>query len=147
MYEEKIILLYKSATRNVQIVANSWNAYKINIAFRFVLIINLVRMKRKLKRFLNKNLVLVKCFLFVLMFVFMANGYSILNSNVSLNGSSTILEEDWKPQLRFDMTYRLGNTFFYDIVIYNDSPFACKNWQIKFFELDYISIIDMLERR
>lgn len=119
--------------RNVQIVANLWNAYKINIAFRFVLIINLVRMKRKLKRFLNKNLVLVKCFLFMLMFVFMANGYSILNSNVSLNGSSTILEEDWKPQLRFDMTYRLGNTFFYDIVIYNDSPFCLQKLANKVF--------------
>ena len=104
-------------------------------------------MKRKLKKFLNKNLVLIKGFLFILMFVFIANGYSILNSNVSLNGNSTILEEEWKPQVRFDMTYSLGNTFFYDIVIYNNSHFACKNWQIKFFELEYISIIDMLERR
>ena len=105
-------------------------------------------MNRRLKIFFNKYITFICCLNLLIVFVFMADGYSILTSELDLKGNSNIIEEEpWNPQVDFVMTQRLGNVFFYDIVIYNNSQSVYKDWQIKFYNLNYISYTDMLERR
>ncbi len=105
-------------------------------------------MKRKLKKFLAKNIVFIICFIIIICFFFMANGYSILTSKSNINGKTTVTDEDlWNPELSFQMAKRIGNVFFYNIIVYNNSKFAYKDWQMKLYNADYILYTDMLERR
>ena len=77
----------------------------------------------------------------------MANGYSTLNSTLNLNGEAIITDEElWKPELDFQVAKRLGNIFFYNIIVHNNSKFAYKDWQMKLYNTDYILYTDMLER-
>ena len=78
----------------------------------------------------------------------MANGYSLLKSRLDLNGKTSISEEaPWLPKISFQMARRLGNIFFYNIIIENDSNLTYKDWKITMYNNDYIGFTDMLERR
>ena len=84
----------------------------------------------------------------IIVLFFMSNGYSILNSRLDLKGKSTITDEKvWKPELSFQMAKRLGNVFFYNIIVHNNSEFDYKDWQMKLYNAEYILYTDMLERR
>ena len=77
----------------------------------------------------------------------MSSGYSILNEKLNLKMASSIAEEEtWLPEVNFINTHRLGNIFFYDVIIHNNSQFEYKDWQIIIYNLDYIEFTDMLER-
>ena len=104
-------------------------------------------MRNRFKKFLYNNLCFVNCLIFLLLFIFMANGYSLLKSRLNLNGKNNISEEaPWLPKISFQMTKRLGNIFFYNIIIENDSNLTYKDWKITMNNSDYINFTDMLER-
>ena len=105
-------------------------------------------MKRRLKKFFNNNLCLINCIIFVAFFIFILNGYSLLNSKLNLKGTTKISEEDtWLPKVSFQKTRKLGNIFFYNIIIENTSNFIYKDWKITMYNDENIGFTDMLERR
>ncbi len=94
-------------------------------------------MKKKLIiKFFKKKSSLIICLGILLSFVFMSNGYSILNTALNIEGTSSIIEEkeEWKPDVEFVETKQLENTFFYDIIIHNNSESTCQNWEIKIYD-------------
>ena len=102
---------------------------------------------KRLKKFLNKNLFLINCIIFLIFFLFMASGYSLLNSKLNLKGKTSISEEEpWLPNVSFQMAKRLGNIFFYNIIIQNTSNLTYKDWKITMYNSEYINFTDMLER-
>ena len=87
-------------------------------------------MRRRLRIFINKKLTFIICITLLLLFIFMANGYSILKTKLNVSGEGTIKEiSSWNPQIEFVNTDRIGNMFFYDITVYNNSNFVYKDWQ------------------
>lgn len=104
-------------------------------------------MNRKFNNFLNLNSCLIICASLIFFLFFMSSGYSILNEKLNLKMASSIAEEEtWLPEVNFINTHRLGNIFFYDVIIHNNSQFEYKDWQIIMYNLDYIEFTDMLER-
>ena len=105
-------------------------------------------MRRKFRNFLNKNLFFLDCLIFISLFIFMSNGYSILNSKLNLKASASIVEDDlWLPEVSFQKTMNYGNYFFYDVIINNTSKSSCKDWKVMMSNADYIGFTDMLGRR
>ncbi len=99
-------------------------------------------MKRTLKKILNKfpNLI---CITFLLIVIFIANGYGILKERLDISGKATIVEdreETIKPRVIFKKTQQMGDyIYFYDIILYNESNVNYHNWQIKIKDTEYIS--------
>ena len=95
-------------------------------------------MKRKLiKRFWKKRNTLIICFGILLSFVFMSNGYSILDTTLNITGTSSInleQEEEWIPDVEYLETKQMENVFFYDIIIHNNSENTYQNWEIKMYD-------------
>ena len=94
---------------------------------------------------MNKKLFLI---VFILILIFIGNAQSILTYKADLKGRAEITyEEPWKPELDFELAKKYDNVFFYNIIVKNNSNFAYKDWQMKLYNLYYISYTDMLERR
>lgn len=105
-------------------------------------------MRRKFRKFFSRNSYLMLCVFFIIFLFFMSSGYSILNEKLNIKMTSLITEEEpWLPEVSFVNTHKMGNIFFYDIVIHNNSEFVYKDWKITMYNLDYIEFTDMLERR
>lgn len=96
----------------------------------------------RIKKFLYRNAYFIFfCSIFIIL-LFMANGYSILKTRLNVSGVSNIdykIEDVWKPKVKYKMTKQMGDVFFYDIVIYNDTEIAYQNWELKIFDTGYIS--------
>ncbi len=95
--------------------------------------------KRLIKKFLKKKSALIICLNILLIFVWMSNGYSILNAVLNITGTSSIVsnseeEKLWKPDVKFVNTEQMGNIFFYDIIVHNNSENTCQNWEIKIYD-------------
>ncbi len=105
-------------------------------------------MRKRLRIFINKKLTFIICITLLLLFIFMANGYSILKTKLNVSGEGKIREiSNWNPQIEFVNTDRIGNMFFYDITIYNNSNFVYKDWQLKVYDNEYITYPYMFEAR
>ena len=77
----------------------------------------------------------------------MANGYSILNTKLALKMETSIAEEEpWNPKVDFINVRKMGNVFFYNIIVQNTSKFTYKDWKITMYNNSYIGFTDMLER-
>ena len=64
---------------------------------------------------------LIICTIYIITFAFMASGYSILKTKLTIQGKSSIIAEtpkEWNPRLEFKQTSTMGNLFFYDIIIF-----------------------------
>ena len=94
---------------------------------------------RRLRIFINKKLTFIICITLLLLFIFMANGYSILKTIKEISS--------WNPQIEFVNTDRIGNMFFYDITVYNNSNLIYKDWQLKVYDNEYITYPYMFEAR
>ena len=105
-------------------------------------------MRKRLRIFINKKLTFIICITLLLLFIFMANGYSILKTKLNVSGEGTIREiPNWNPQIEFVNTDRIGNMFFYDITVYNNSNLVYKDWQLKVYDNEYITYPYMFEAR
>ena len=105
-------------------------------------------MRKRLRIFINKKLTYIICVTLLLLFIFMANGYSILKTKLNVSGEGTIREiPNWNPQIEFVNTDRIGNMFFYDITVYNNSNLVYKDWQLKVYDNEYITYPYMFEAR
>ena len=105
-------------------------------------------MRKRLRILINKKLTFIICITLLLLFIFMANGYSILKTKLNVSGEGTIREiSSWNPQIEFVNTDRIGNMFFYDITIYNNSNLIYKDWQLKVYDNEYITYPYMFEAR
>lgn len=105
-------------------------------------------MRKRLRIFINKKLTFIICITLLLLFIFMANGYSILKTKLNVLGEGKIREiSNWNPQIEFVNTDRIGNMFFYDITIYNNSNLIYKDWQLKVYDNEYITYPYMFEAR
>ena len=102
-------------------------------------------MKKKLiKRFLEKRNSLIICLCILLSFIFISNGYSILNVDLNITGSSSIInnsekEDVWEPDVEFVNTEQMDNIFFYDIIIHNNSENTYQNWEINIYDNENIT--------
>lgn len=95
--------------------------------------------KRLIRRFLKKKSTIIICFSILVIFVCMSNGYSILNTVLNITGTSSIIsssgkEELWEPDVEFINTEQMGNIFFYDIIVHNNSENTCQDWEIKIYD-------------
>ena len=100
--------------------------------------------KRLIKRFLKKKSTLIICFNILLIFVCMSNGYSILNTVLNITGTSSITDSSeklWKPDVQFVNTEHMGNIFFYDIIVHNNTEDTCQNWEIKIYDDKNITLL------
>ena len=98
--------------------------------------------KRLIKRFLKKRNSLIICLCILLSFIFISNGYSILNVALNITGASSIInnpEEVWKPDVEFVNTKQIDNIFFYDIIIHNNSKNTYQNWEINIYDNENIT--------
>ncbi len=103
-------------------------------------------MKRKLKKFIDNNISFLVSIISMSLIIFMAIGYSALNTRLEVYSNSSIVDEKpWNPEVSFILAERIDNIFFYYIDIYNDSSFEYKNWQVKFYNCNYISYIDFFD--
>ncbi len=95
---------------------------------------------RLIKRFFKKKNSLIICLSFLLSFIFMSCGYSILNTTLNIVGTSSITnkEDMWELDMEFVETKQLDNVFFYDIIIHNNSENTYQNWEIKMYDNDNI---------
>ena len=94
-------------------------------------------MRRKLiRRFFKKRNPIIICFSILLFFVCMSNGYSILNTALNIKGTSSIISNSgvWEPDVEFVNTEHMGNVFFYDIIVHNNSEKVCQNWEIRIYD-------------
>ena len=94
-------------------------------------------MRRKLiRRFFKKRNPIIICFSILLFFVCMSNGYSILNTALNIKGTSSIISNSgvWEPDVEFLNTEHMGNVFFYDIIVHNNSEKVCQNWEIRIYD-------------
>ncbi len=96
-------------------------------------------MQRTIKKILNKKLGLIICVILLVLYVFMASAYSILKTKLNINGTTYIKEEKWQPKLSFVKTGQLENTFFYEIIIENQSNLTCYEWQLEIEDTGYIA--------
>lgn len=101
-----------------------------------------------LKTFFSKKTSLLLCISIVLAFVVMASGYSILKTRFDVTGNSSIHSKETNPddlskicnsKLEFNKTGEWGNTFVYEITIYNHSSQAYKQWKLKIYDTGYIT--------
>ena len=77
-------------------------------------------MIRNFKKFINQKLTLIVFISFLLILIFMANGYSLLKTNLNLNGNVT------------------ANLDFYEIIVDNDSNQTYYKWKLKIEDTGYI---------
>ena len=109
---------------------------------------DLTSMKRRLKIFISQKSTFIICITFLLIFIFIANGYSILKTRLNISGDSSIQDNpEWNPQIDFVNTDSIGNMFFYDITIYNNSNFVYKDWQLRIYDNEYITYPYMFEAK
>ena len=102
---------------------------------------------RRLRKFLNRNFCFINCLIFIIFFVFMSNGYSLLNSKLNLKANTKIAEEAlWLPKISFQKIRKLDNIFFYNIIVENTSNLSYKDWKITMYNDENIKFTDMLER-
>ena len=99
--------------------------------------------KRKIKRLYNKNSFLFLGILVFAIVTMMSTGYALLNEKLTLNGKSTIKNEnegkdpeDLGEVCTTGISFSLrsswgGNRYQYDMVITNNSDEAYYSWQIK----------------
>lgn len=100
-------------------------------------------MRKYLKNILYKSATFINCFIIMLIFIFMANGYAMLKTNLNIAGNSVITTEEWKPKMSYVQTGNLANMFFYNIVIYNNSKLDYQHWQLKIYDSPYVSFVDL----
>ena len=95
---------------------------------------------RLIKRFFKRKNSLIICLSFLLSFIFMSCGYSILNTTLNIAGTSSITnkEDVWELDIEFLETMQLDNVFFYDIIVHNNSENTYQNWKIKMYDNDNI---------
>ena len=93
----------------------------------------------------NKQKIVIKliiCTIYIIIFTFMASGYSILKTKLTIEGKSSITTEipkEWNPRIEFRQTSVMGNLFFYDIIIHNDTDKVYKDWKLKIYDAEYIT--------
>ncbi len=103
-------------------------------------------MRRILKTFINKNWIFITCICILIIFLFMANGYSILKTSLNVVGDASIQDiPEMNLEIDFVNTDKLGNMFFYDVTVYNNSNFTYKDWQLKVYDNEYITYPYMFE--
>ena len=98
-------------------------------------------MIRNLKKIIKQKLALITCISFLLILIFMANGYSLLKTKLTLSGNSTAnldFYEDWHPKLNFSKTSQMEDVFFYQIIVNNDSNKTYYKWKLKIQDTGYI---------
>ena len=89
---------------------------------------------RLIKRFFKRKNSLIICLSFLLSFIFMSCGYSILNTTLNIAGTSSITnkEDVWELDIEFLETMQL------DIIVHNNSENTYQNWKIKMYDNDNI---------
>ena len=98
---------------------------------------------RLIKSFFKRKNSLIICLGFLLPFIFMSFGYSILKTTLNIAGTTYIINNSEKEDvldldMEFIETKQLENVFFYDIIIHNNSENTCQNWEIKIYDNDNI---------
>ena len=93
---------------------------------------------RLVKRFFKRKNSLIICLSFLLSFIFMSCGYSILNTTLNITGTSSITNNMTELDVEFLETMQLDNVFFYDIIVHNNSENTYQNWEIKLYDNDNI---------
>ncbi len=98
-------------------------------------------MIRNLKKFIKRKSTLIICLSILIILIFMANGYSLLKTKLTINGNSTAnldFYEDWYPKLNFVKTSQMEDVFFYQIIVDNDSNKTYYKWKLKIQDTGYI---------
>lgn len=108
------------------------------------------RTKKKIKKYFKKHKYLVFLFFVLFLLVFMGTGYSLLktelylNGNAKINNSSSSEDEDksgvCQMSLDFEQRANWGDNYIYKITINNNSSNTINEWVLKFLEKDDITL-------
>ena len=108
--------------------------------------------RRIFKKTFNLKWVLFICLILILLSTLMTSAYAILKNKLNITGNSSINPENIenmtktsKANLEFSKISEFGNTFNYEITIYNNSDHDYHQWQLKIYDTGYITFPSWFE--